>query len=29
LIITKLYQRVDRILDRMIEPQVDYKGQQA
>jgi hypothetical protein len=28
-IVTKLYARADRILDRMIEAQVDYKGQQA
>jgi transposase-like protein len=28
-IVTKLYERADRILDRMIEAQVDYKGQQA
>lgn len=29
LIISKLYHRADRLLDRMQEPQVDYKGQQA
>ncbi len=28
-IVTKLYDRADRVLDRMVEAQTDYKGQQA